>query len=143
VDLIVYDKYNNKHHLETLRQGGTIGMYSWHFNKEALFTAVARKKGVKILTLDLHFFIHNKYIIEGMDIALYKMESFVKSNEFPLCDFKSYDKSPLTRREKQARAMKRFRVIVKGLQRSCTESRGGLANILNQKNGGTFVGLLR
>ena len=78
MDLIVYDKYNNKHHLETLRQGGTIGMYSWHFNKEALFTAVARKKGVKILTLDLHFFIHNKYIIEGMDIALYKMESFVK-----------------------------------------------------------------
>ena len=96
VDLIVHDKFKNKHHLETIKQGGVIGMYSLHFNKEALFTAVARKQGVRILTLPQHFFIHNKYQIDGLAIALLQVETHVKQNGFPLCDFKTYDKEPLT-----------------------------------------------
>ena len=58
IDLYVYDKQNKQHHLETLRQGAIMGMYSSHFNKEALFTAVARKKGVKVLIIDQQFFLH-------------------------------------------------------------------------------------
>ena len=122
VDLFVYDKLNNQHHLETLRQGATMGMYSCHFNKESLFTAVARKKGVKVLTIDQHFFLHYKSLIDGMDIALYKMEQFVKTHEFPFIDFKAFDHLPLSRVEKERRAMRRFRVLIKGLKKDHTET---------------------
>ena len=60
IDLFVYDKHNEKHKMATLRQGSIIGSYSVHFNRQALFTAVARRKGVKVLTLDQHFFAHHK-----------------------------------------------------------------------------------
>ena len=75
-------------------------MYSCHLNKESLYTAVARKKGVKVLTIDQHFFVHYKSQIDCMDIALYKMEHFVKTFDCPLIDFKAYDIKPLTRLDK-------------------------------------------
>lgn len=62
-------------------------MYGLHFNKTALYSAIARKNGVRILSLNQHFFLHNKNKIDGLDIALYQVEAFIKQNGFPLCDY--------------------------------------------------------
>ena len=79
-----------------------MGMYSLHYNRPALFTAIARKNGVRILYLDKKFFETKKYTIEGLDIALYQMEENVNKNccGFPVCDFKTYEKHSLSAKQK-------------------------------------------
>lgn len=106
-----------KHVLHTLKQGDVLGQYSVLFNQNFLFSAEATTQ-VRVLTLDQDFFINYQDQIEGLKEQLIKAEHFVEQHGIPICDFKLYQRKPMTPLERFKRAVDHTIVLNKLNSRS-------------------------
>ena len=92
VELKITNDKGDKRILDTLKEHGcTIGQYSVLFEEPFIFTVVA-KTYVRLLVLDISFFINCRDSINDLDDAIVTAEKHIDKFGIPICDFAHFDK---------------------------------------------------